>query len=315
LAIVVAVVLLADRLLWPRYSRERFIDPDDVRLATVPPYWPYASEVYRDREPRLLRRLITALNRGRSGPRYKLALGQEIVIHRWDKPSILIRFDELRDGGPLLFRDESRDRSGGLYRSRALRRVLEDICDSRRCQVKSPRIASPSLSRVVLYAGGSHLTLPGSSPQARRVLSFVNENLKAVHTSCHDIPRDATERSFYRGQVEPHTHLTGKTGAMLVLDPPLSMHTTVMLSLPYRGPPAEYHEFKTNVVLIWEEPSTTRRKFMGLSSNARRNRFYLFSFRAPLHGGHPDDIKSAERWKNVIRAIEETVASSNAGTS
>jgi len=211
----------------------------------------------------------------------------------------------------MLFRDESRDRSGGLYRSRALRRVLEAICDSERCRVKSAKIPPRSVQRVVLYAGGSGHALPGSSPEARRILHLMNIYLKSVDTCFYHIVRDATQRSFYLGEVEPHTHLSGRTGALFTLDPRLSMHTTMMLSPSGSGPPAEYHEFQTNAVLVWTELPTEGRNVVCFSSSALRNRFYLFYSYPRFSEGHPKDRETGERWNKLSQAIEEAVASVN----
>ena len=116
--ILFALVLLLERFIWPRYSRERGIRLKDVRLVVIPPYGcPHTCELRPETDRRLLKRLVSALNHGRSGTRWKLALGQEIVIHRSRKRSVLIRFDELQEDGPILFRDETITRSGGLYRS------------------------------------------------------------------------------------------------------------------------------------------------------------------------------------------------------
>ena len=139
--ILLAFVLLLERFIWPRYSRERGIRLKDVRLVVIPPYGcPHGCELRPDRDRRLLKRLLSALNHGRSGTRWGLGFEQEIVIHRYSKPSVVIRFGELREDGPILFRDETKNRSGGLYRSRSLRRVLDAIYRAEQCRAKPPKI-------------------------------------------------------------------------------------------------------------------------------------------------------------------------------
>ena len=315
LAVLVLACVAAYHILWPTYSWENYIDPDEVRLATTS-YLGETYEVQRDKAPRLLRRLIGALNGGRrSFPQTKVDFDDGvIVVHRSRGSSVLIRYGRTRKDGPILFRDETTGYYGSwtVYRASALSRALQAIRNSKKCQVKRPNIPTRSLSRVVLYAGGSHRTLPGSSPEGRRVLGAVNEFLSSVDTSFYALLGDPTRSSFYLGEVEPHTHLSGTTGALLILDPPLSMHTNMMFWERESGPPAEYHEFKANMILISDALSFKGHRVAAYSSDARRNRFYLFDAGPPASPAQASQI--AEKWNRIIRRIEEAVGSLHART-
>lgn len=291
--VLFAFILLLERFIWPRYSRERGIRFKDVRLVVIPPYGcPHTCELHPDGDRRLLKRLVSALNHGRSGTRWKLALGREIVIHRYRKPSVLIRFDELREDGPILFRDETQSHSGGLYRSRALRSVLDAIYHAEQCRAKPPKIPLQSVSRMVLCASGSQYTLPASSPRVPTILSPLNDYLTMVDTSCHHLTHS---------EVEPHSYLGGPIGAILTLDPPLRMHTTVM-------PAIEYREFKTKTLLLWKEPADHGRGIVGFSSDAAPNRVYLFYSYPRAPSTHPSAVERRKRWSALMHAIEKTAA-------
>jgi len=84
------------------------------------------------------------------------------------------------------------------------------------------------------------------------------------------------------------------------------------------GPPAEYREFKTNMILISDalsiKDSSSRepRKVVGFSSDAKPNRFYLFDADIPRT---PEEAKEiTDRWNKITGAIEDAVANPNAGT-
>lgn len=264
-------------------------------------------EAHAEKEPQLVRNLIRALNRGRSRGTSRLAFNGEVIIHRWSKPSIFITFDDRRDSGAITFRDRTMGprRSPTRYRSSALRKALEAIANSGRCQVKKPNIPSRSVNRILLYAGGSPHMVPASSPQAAEIVNLTNDCLKTVYTPRFSFrENDELPASFYRGEADPYVHLSGKTGAILVLDPPLPMHTTIWS-------PLEFHEFKTRTVAIWREPSERVRGVVGLSSDAPQSRFYLFFCSPESSSDHPSDVRARQRWKKLMRAIEETISSLN----
>jgi hypothetical protein len=300
--VLVLAILIADRLLRSRYGKERYIDPDEVRLVTIPPFWEYACEVYASKEPRLVRSLIAALNRGRSRGPSRLALNNELIIHRWQKSPIFISFGRVRERGAMMFCDRSwgRRRSPNLYRSPALQKALEAIRDSGRCEIRPPRIPPESVRRLLSYTGDAGHDLRVSSSQASRLLKLANSYLETVHATFFSLrEEDEMGRAFYRGDVDPYAHLTGKTGAILVLEPPLSMHTTLWRSL-------EYHEFSTDTVVFWEEPSTPVRGVVAFNSREEKKRFYLFCCHPQSSGNHPWDVKSRKRWNELIRGIEES---------
>jgi len=140
LLILVAIVLLVDRLLWPRYSRERHIDPDDVVVAVLPNE---GCEVHRDKEPRLLRRLVRALSGARAWMSYGIDWEQEIILHFRREPSLVIRYGQLKKGSALYFWGQSKKNRFGelrLYRAAALGKVLKAVRAARECRVKPPQI-------------------------------------------------------------------------------------------------------------------------------------------------------------------------------
>jgi hypothetical protein len=305
--VLILAILLADQLLRFRYSKDRYIDPDDVRYVLVPPYWTYGCEVHAEKEPQLVKNLIRALNRGRSRGTSKLAFNSEMIIHRWNKPSIFISFDDMGDSGAMMFRDRTMGRrsSPTRYRSSSLRKALEAIVNSGRCEVKPTSIPCQSVNRILLYAGGSPRVLPVSTAQAGEVVKVTNDYLKTVHSygfSFHG--KDELRATFYRGESDPYVQLAGKTGAIFVLDPPLPLHTTIWS-------PLEFHEFKTRTVAIWQEPSEPVRGIAGFSSDASNNRFYLFYCHPDSTGDHPWDVRARQRWRTLMGAIEETAATSN----
>lgn len=304
LLIIVGIILLADRLLWPRYSWERHIDPDDVLVAVLPNE---LYEVHREKEPRLLRRLVRALNGARSWMRYGIKWDQEMILHFRRGRSLAIYYGELKDGSQIYFWGQSRNnrfRELKLYRAGGLRKVLEDIHASEQCRVRPPLIPPQSLSRVVCYTGGSQRSLPGTDMRAQRVLEAVSEFLSLTNTSYYETSGDDAAHRFYEGQAQPDSYLKDTTGAQLVLDPPLAMHTTVVLSS--HPTLAEYHEFKTIRIFLSDSISRYGLKAVGFSSDEKPNRFCLFYGEAPPRS--PDKDLAKKKWANIIQTIEGAVA-------
>jgi hypothetical protein len=318
-SLIVVLLILAPvaayHVFWPTYSRRTRMDPQQVFLAVVLP-GRNRYEVHRDNAPRLLRRLIQAVNRGRTWVRIKQEFDGVMVVHCSGRPSILIGYPASQEHGAMLFTDDPRTAgSRAIYRSSSLARALRAVRASSKCRVRPPKIPSRSLSRVVLYAGGSHLAAPGSSPRATRPLRAISGFLASLDTSVYSLLGGPTYRSFYQGEVEPHRHLSQTTGALLLLDPPLSMHTTMMFWDRDSGPPAEYHEFKTNMILISDalsiKDSYSRepRRVVGFNSDAKPNRFYLFD--ADIPANDEEARETAAKWNNLIRTIQEAVAPPN----
>jgi hypothetical protein len=139
------------------------------------------------------------------------------------------------------------------------------------------------------------------------VVNALNQLLSSVGTTFYSLRDDPSENSFYRGEVDLHQHLSGTAGALLMLDPPLSMHTNMMYWMRQSGPCSEYQEFKTNMILISDAITVKgvgkrREKVVGFSSDAKPNRFYLFDPDDPVTPEEESEI--AEKWGNVIQAIE-----------
>jgi hypothetical protein len=303
LLIIVGIILLADRLLWPKYSWERHIDPDDVLVAVLPNE---LYEVHRETEPRLLKRLVRALNGARSWISFGIKWDQEVILHFRQGPSLAIDYGELRDGSEIYFWGQSRNNRFGqlkLYRAGGLRKVLEDIRASEQCRMRPPRLPPQSLSSVVCYAAGSRRAFPGSDTRAQRVLAAINEFLSLTNTSYYDNLGDAAAQLFYEGQAQPERHLKDTTGALLVLDPPLAMHTTVELSSSPTT--AEYHKFRTRSIFLSDSISRYGLKALGLSSDEKPNRFYLFFGETPPRS--PDKELATKRWNKIIASIESAV--------
>ena len=319
-SLIVVLLILASvaayHLFWPTYSWENYIDLEEVRLvAIVHGRDPY--EVGRHNAPRLLRQLVGALNGGpRRMVQTKLDFAEGfIVIYRSHGSPVLIDYGRAEKDGPMLFRDTTTGYYGSrtLYRSGALDRTLQAIRSSKNCVVKRPTIPAPALSRLVLHARGVRKTVRGASPQARPVVSALNHFLSSVDTSFYSLPKDQSFRAFYMGEVNPQTYLTSTTAALLLLNPPLSMHTNMMFWQRDSGPRAEYHEFTTNMILvsdalsIKDSYSREPRRVVGFSSDAKPNRFYLFDADVPRS---PEEAtETAEKWNRIIRAIEQAVAS------
>jgi len=303
---VVVGVIAAYHFLWPRYSWQRYIDPENVFLAVIPEV-PETYEVHRHRDPALLKRLVRALNGGRDHPAIRLGLGGVLVLHRRGGPSILIRYGGAPLGGAILFREPpraSRRGSMDLYRSHALAKTLKAIRSSKHCVARRPSIPRRSLARLEVYTAGTRRDLSGADPRANAVVRALNPLLQSVHTSFYALLGDPTEASFYAGQADPRTHIAPSTGALLTLSTPLSMHTTMMFWGRESGPPAEYQELKTNMILVSDALSVKGQKVVGLSSDAKPNRFYLFEPRGPC--SEADRI--AEKWDAIMRAIRDAVA-------
>jgi hypothetical protein len=161
------------------YSWENYIDPDEVRIAAIP-HGRNKYEVYHSQSPRLLRRLVAAINGGRRRfPQIKLGVGQPIVLHLRRGRSLLILYEPMREKGPIAFRDATYGYYAGrtLYVSRALGRALRAIRASKTCVAKRPQVAPQSVSRIVVNSAGSHCTLPGSDRQAAHLLEALNDFL------------------------------------------------------------------------------------------------------------------------------------------
>jgi len=314
-AALVMAAVAAYHFLWPRYSRERYIDPEDVLLAVIPEVRE-TYEVHRGTDPALLKRLVRAVNGGREKfVQIKSFVGGVLVLHRRRGPSIRIRYGQARPGGPMLFREPptpSRPGSMDLYRSDALGRALRAMRSSKACVAKRPSVPPRSVSRIELDAAGASRALPGAGPEADRIIGALNAFLQSVDTSLYALLDDPIGTSFYVGEVDPRGHLTGTTGALLVLAAPLSMHTTMMFWGRESGPPAEYQEFKTSVILISDALSIRNKKVVGFSSDAKPNRFYLFDPEGPVDASQA--ARTAEKWNNIIRAIQEAVAGGGAPT-
>lgn len=303
LLIIVGIILLADRLLWPKYSWERHIDPDDVLVAMLPNE---LYEVHWEKEPRLLKRLVRAVNGARSWMSFGINWDQEMILHFRRGPSLAIDYGELKNGSEIYFWGQSKNNRFGelkLYRAGGLRKVLEAIRASQQCRMKTPRVPPQSLSRVVCYAGGSQRSLPGTDMRAHRVLGAVNEFLSLTNTSYYDNLGDAPAQLFYEGQAQPERYLKDTTGALLVLDPPLAMHTTVVLSS--HPTVAEYHRFKTRSIFLSDSISRYGLKAVGFSSDEKPNRFYLFFGETPPRSR--DRELATRRWNEIITSIESAV--------
>jgi len=316
LAVVVLVLWAAYELLWPTYSRQNYIDPDEVRVLAIS-HGRDTYELHRQSAPRLFTQLVLALNAGRrSIPQRRVDFGEGIiVVHRQRGWPTLIGYGRTRRNGPMLFRDETTGRytSWTVYRCPALEKPLEAIRRSSNCVVKRPNTATECISRIVVNSAGSHRTLAPSDGHAAHLLDALNDFLSSVDTSFYRLPNDEIFRAFYMGEVNPQTHLTGTTGALLILNPPLSMHTNMMFWEQQSGPRAEYHEFKTDMILISDalaikdSYSPEPRKVVGFSSDARPNRFYLFDADIPPTPEGASAI--AKKWNKIIQAIEEAVSS------
>ncbi len=323
--IIVAALILALSaayyLLWPRYSWQRYIDPQHVFLAVIPEVRD-THEVRHDRDPALLKRLVRALNAGREKfVQIKLAVGGVLVLHRRRGPSILaesilIRYGQARPGGAMLFREPpraSRPGSMDLYRSHALGKALQAIRSSRSCAARRPSVPRRSVSRIELYTGGACRVLSGAGREADRVVGALNAFLQLIDTSFYAVLGDPTDSSFYAGEADPRAHIGAATGALLTLNPPLSMHTTMMFWGTESGPPAEYQEFKTSVIVISDAISLRNKEVVGFSSDAKPNRFYLFYARSGA--GSSGAARTAEKWDAIMRAIREAMASPTNPTS
>ncbi len=309
-AVLVVAALAAYHFLWPSYSWQRHIDPEDVLMAAIPEVREN-YEVRRETDPALLKRLIRALNGGREKfVQIKLAVGGVLVLHRRRGPSVLIRYGRAGPGGPMLFREPptaSRPGSMKLYRSAALGRALEAIRSSKSCVARRPSIPPRSVGRINLYAPGAARAVPVSGPEAGRIVGALNAFLRSVDTSFYALLEDPMRCSFYAGEVDPRAHLGATTAALVTLDSPLTMHTTMMFWGTESGPPAEYQEFETATILISDALSVDGEKVVAFSSNARPNRFYLVD--ADGHPRYPSYAKEViPRWNEIIRAIQEAVA-------
>ena len=312
--ITAALALLlwaAYEFLWPKHSWENYIDPDEVRLAAILEARE-TYEVHRNAAPRLLSRLVAAVNGAPKRAR-QIKLDVEdgvIVFHRSAGSPMLIRYGWQQKGGPILFRDRYRGTSV-LYTSRAMRRALGAIRASEECRVKRPTMPSRSLSHITLVANGSRRALPGASPPGRLLAVAINEFLSCVNTSFYALLDNPRRISFYQGEVNPETHLTGTTGALLLLHPPLSMHTSMMFWEREPGPRAEYHEFKTGTILISDalaikdSYSPEPRRVVGFSSDEKADRFYLFDADVPRTPEQAAAI--AEKWNAIIQVIGEAL--------
>jgi len=303
LLIIVGIILLADRLLWPRYSWERHIDLDDVLVAVLPNE---LCEVHWGKEPRLLKRLVRAVNGARSWMSYGIKWDQEMILHFRRGPSLAIYYGQLKDGSEIYFWGQSRNNRFGelkLYRAGGLRKVLEAIRASDQCRMRPRQIPRQSLRRIVCYAAGSQWAFPGSETRARRVLEAVNEFLSLTNTSHYETSGDGPVHLFYEGQAQPDSYLKDTTGAQLVLDPPLAMHTTVVLSS--HPTLAEYHEFKTKRIFLSDSISRYGLKAVGFSSDEKPNRFYLFFGETPPRSR--DRELATRRWNEIITSIESAV--------
>ncbi len=310
--IVVAILVLADRVIFPRFSRAGRINADDVLVAMLPNE---VREVHLDTEPRLLKQLVRSLNAGRTWMNPKIKLGELIILHFRHGPSRVISYGQFKDGGCYYFRGEVRDRYGQrkLYRAGGLGKVLEAILASDACKIKPQHIPPGSLGEAVCYGSGAQRTLPGSSPGAQRLLAAVNEFLQMVDTSCYRNFPSTPNTYFLEGEARPENYLQATTGTLLILDPPLSMHTTVVFS---EYPPlVEYHVFKANRILLSDAISLSYLKSVGFSSDRKPNRFYLFFGNTLL--GRPDRELATKRWNRIIASIESAVreppATSQAG--
>jgi hypothetical protein len=128
LAGVILILWAAYYFLWPTYSRHRYIDPQDVFLATIPEARA-TYEVHADRDPALLKRLVRALNTGREKfVQIKLAVGGVIMLHRRHGPSILIRYGRVRPGGGMVFREAPRAFGAGRPLGVCAARALKSLC-------------------------------------------------------------------------------------------------------------------------------------------------------------------------------------------
>lgn len=301
--LILGIIVLGDRLLWPKYSWERNIDPDDVVAAVLPNE---LYEVHRERNPRLLKRLVRALNGARSWPRYRIKWAEETILHFRRGPSLAFYYGELKDGSEIYFWGQSRNnrsRELKFYRAGGLRKVLEEVRASERCRMRAPRIPPQSLNRVVCYADGSQQAFSGSDVRARRMLAAVNEFLSLTNTSYYDALGNHAGRLLYEGQAQPDTYLKNTTGAVLVLDPPVAMHTTVELS---SSPTiAEYHEFRTSRLFLSDSISWYGMKAVGFSSDQKPSRFYLFFGRTPPRS--PDTELATKKWQNILASIQGAV--------
>lgn len=303
LAIIVAIILFADRLLWPRYSGERHIDPDDV-VAIVLPY--QLREVQSETDLRLVKRVVGAVNGARRWMGFGIKWDQEMILHFRRGPSLAIDHGELKRGSEMYFWGQSRNNRFGelrFYRAGGLRKVLDDIRASERCRMKTPRIPPQSLRTVVCYAAGSQKTLPGSDTHARRVLGAVNEFLSLTNACYCEDPGDGPFHLFYEGQAQPESYLKSTTGAVLALDPPLAMHTTLLLSS--YPTVAEYHRFKTRRLFLSDSISLHGLRVVGFSSDEKPNRFYLFFGERPVR--IPDRELATKRWQKILAAIEDAM--------
>jgi hypothetical protein len=308
---VVAVVVVAAgayHFLWPRFSSDRWIDPKDVFLVVIPEVRE-TYEVHRDRDPALLKRLVRALNGGREKfVQIKLAVGGVIVLHRRHGPSILIRYGRVRPGGGMVFREPPRPPRGGsmdLYRSDALATALKAIRSRKGCAVKRPSISARSVSRIDLYSAAASRAIRGDSQEANRIVASLNAFLQSVDTSLYAILDDPAAGAFYEGRADPAAHLGGTTGALVTLNPPLSMHTTMMFWESHSGPPAEYRRFNTRLILISDAISVRGKAVVGFSSDVGLSRFYLFYRRST--GDPSDAARSQKQWQAIIAAIQEVV--------
>ena len=310
IAVLVVAALAAYHFLWPCYSWQRHIDPEDVLMAAIPE-GRERYEVHRETDLALLRRLVRALNGGREKfVQIKLAVGNVLVLHRRRGPSILIRYGRAGPGGPMLFREPPtayRPGSMKLYRSAALGRALKAIHSSKSCVARRPSMPPRSVGHIDLYAAGAARALPGAGPEAGPIVGALNAFLRSVDTAFYALLDDPIRCSFYAGEVDPRAHLAATTGALLTLNPPLTMHTTMMFWGKESGPPAEYQQFATTMILISDALSVDGEKVVAFGSDAKPNRFYLFD-----PDGHPRRPSYAKevtpRWNDVIRTIQQAVA-------
>lgn len=314
LAAVGLLLWAAYDLLWPTYSGEKYLDPDEVRLVAIS-HGRETYEVHRQRASGVLGQVLHALNAGRrTFPQRRVDFGEGmIVVHRQRGRPILIEYGRTRPEGPMLFRDETAATypSWTVYRCPALEKAILAVRTSENCAAKRPKVAPESVSRIVVNSPGPPRTLAPSDGHAASVLNALNDFLSSVDTSFYRLPNDETLRSFYMGEVNPQTHLTGTTGALLTVNPPLSMHTNMMFWERQSGPRAEYHEFKTDMILISDaltikdSYSPEPRKVIGFSSDEKANRFYLFDADIPRTPEQATAI--AEKWNKIMRAIEDAV--------
>jgi hypothetical protein len=303
--ILVAAVVLADRLLWPRYSRERHVDPDDA-VATVLPN--EACEVLAGKEPALLKRLVRALSSARSWIKYGIDWDQEIILHFRRGPPLVIRYGQIGigKGGAYYFWGHRKYWFGErrLYRAAALGKVLNAIRASEQCRIRPIQIPPESVRELACFAGGVQGMFRRSNPRAEGVLAAVNGFLELVDTSCCGSLGWKITDSFYEGEATLETYLRETTGAILLLDPPLLMHTTVIFS--HYPTLVEYHEFKTNTILLSEAISVYSSKVVGFSSNRKPNRFYFFPGMTPPRS--PDRDLAAKRWNQLTEVLQSAVA-------